>query len=116
MPGKLAGSEVEDLDLPFEGSLDALGLEIAVDDPLLVGFLEGLGDLAGDEEALVEGKGAVLEALRESRALDQLHHQRAHAARFLEAEDPGDVGVLELGEQLRFASPMPPSPTLAVIR
>ena len=43
-PG-LGEAEVEDLDLALRGELDVRGLEVAVHDALLVGLLEGLGDL-----------------------------------------------------------------------
>ena len=36
-------------------------------------------------------------------AVDQLHHQRQHAGLLLEAEDRGDVGVVEGGEDARLA-------------
>ena len=37
--------EIEDLDAARGGSNDVLGLEIPVDDPMLVGDSEGAGDL-----------------------------------------------------------------------
>ena len=74
-----------------------------MDDPLLVGRLERLGDLPGDGKGLVQGKGPALQPLGEVVALDELHDEGAHAARLLEAVDRGDVGVLELGEDLRLA-------------
>ena len=43
------------------------------------------------------------EALGERRALDELHDQGAHTVRLLKPEDRRDVGMMELGEELRFA-------------
>ena len=74
-----------------------------MDDSLLVRRLEGLGDLAGDGEGLVERERPALQPLGEVLALDELHDEGAHAARLLEAVDRGDVGVLQLGEDLRLA-------------
>ncbi len=96
---RLRQPEVEDLDLPFSGQLDVLRLEVAMDDPLLVGLLEGLGDLPGHRQGLVEGKGAGLQPFRQGGALDQLHDQGAHPARLFEPEDRRDVGMVQLGEQ-----------------
>ncbi len=72
-------------------------------DPLLVGRLERLGDLARDGERLLHRQGARLEPLGKRRPLDQLHDQAAYAAGFFEAKDRGDVRMLELREDLRFA-------------
>ena len=45
---RLGEAEVEDLHGAVGADLDVRGFEIAVDDPLFVGGLEGLGDLPGD--------------------------------------------------------------------
>ncbi len=74
-----------------------------MDDSLLVRGFERLGDLPCDGEGLVEGERPALQPLGEVFALDELHDEGAHAARLLEAVDRGDVGVLELGEDLRLA-------------
>ena len=100
---RLGQAEVEDLDLPVRRELHVGGLEVAVDDSLLVRGLERLGDLPGDGEGLVEGERPALQPLGEVFALDELHDEGADAARLLEAVDRGDVGVLELGEDLRLA-------------
>ena len=47
-PHGLGEPEVEDLDVAVLGDHDVAGLQVAVDDALLVGDLEGLGDLPGD--------------------------------------------------------------------
>ena len=49
------------------------------------------------------GSGPVRDAIGERRPFDQLHHQRADAAGFLEAVDLRDVRVIERREHLRFA-------------
>ena len=100
---RLGEAEVEDLDLPVGRELDVGGLEVAVDDPLLVRRLERLGDLPRDGEGLVERQRAALQPFGEVFALDELHDEGADAARLLEAVDRGDVGVLQLGQDLRLA-------------
>ena len=47
-------AEVEDLGVAVLREEDVLGLEVAVDDPLLVGGGEALGDLVGDREGALE--------------------------------------------------------------
>ena len=48
-------AEVEDLDVAVLRQEDVLGLDVAVDDPLLVGRGEPLGDLPGDVEGPPRG-------------------------------------------------------------
>ena len=106
-PG-LGEAEVEHLDLAVRRQLDVRGLEVAVDDALLVGFLERLGDLPRDRERLVDGDRPALQPRREVLALDELHHQEVGPSpvlerRGLEAVEVRDVRVVERGEQLRLA-------------
>ena len=49
------------------------------------------------------GKSSGGEALVERRPFDELHDEGSRSAALLEAEDRGDVGVVELGEQLGLA-------------
>ena len=45
-------AEVQDLDPVIRGDLDVRRLQIAMDDPLLVGLLQPFGDLAAQRNAL----------------------------------------------------------------
>ena len=99
----LGQAEVEDLDLAVLGDHDVSGLEVAVDDALLVGDLEGLGDLGGDLHRVGDGDGAPGDALGEGLALGDLHDQEALAVHVLDAVDAGDVGVGQRGEDLGLA-------------
>ena len=74
-----------------------------MDDALVVGLLERLGDLPRDLERLVDGDGAAREALLEVLALDQLEGEEGLAVRLLEPVDRGDVRVVERGEEVRLA-------------
>ncbi len=100
---RLGEAEVEDFDLSVDGGLDVLRLEVAVDDSLVVRLFQRLGDLSGDGEALLERQGSRGEPFGQRRSLDELHDEGADAARLFEAEDGGDVRVVQLGQQLRLA-------------
>ena len=99
----LGQAEVEHLHLAVGRDLDVRGLEVAVDDALVVRGLERLGNLLRDAQRLDERDRPAAQAIREVFALHQLHHQRAAAAGFLEAVDAGDVRMAERGQHLRLA-------------
>ena len=54
---QLGQAEVEDLDAPVPGDEQVLGLQVAVDDALVVGGGEPAGDLRGESIALRGGIG-----------------------------------------------------------
>ena len=95
-------TEIEHLDLAFRRDLDICRLEVAVNHPSLVRRFERRGDLFCDRHRLVERQGAICEPIRQCRAFDQFHHDRADAIRLFEAVDGGDVRMIQRGERLRF--------------
>ena len=100
---RLREAEVEHLHRAVGAHLDVRGLQIAMDDPLLVRGFERLGDLLRDRQRLVERDRAARDALRQILALDEFHHERVHAAGLLEPVDRGDVGMIQRRERLRLA-------------
>ncbi len=103
---RLGEAEVEHLHRAVAGELDVGGLQVAVDDTALVGVLEGLGDLAGDRQRLVERQRAARQPIGQGRALDQLHDQEAERrgrVRRLEGVEHGDARVVERGQDLGLA-------------
>src|SRR5690606_32290582 len=55
---------------------DVAGLDVAVDDAVVVGVLEGFGDRGDDRHQLVGGQGTALgDQVRQGTALDVLHDQ-----------------------------------------
>ena len=50
-----------------------------MDDALLVRRFERFGDLSGDRQRLVDRHRPLRNAVRQGRALDELHHERLHA-------------------------------------
>ncbi len=110
----LGQAEVEDLDLPGRGHLDVGGLEVAVDDTLLVRCLEPFRDLQEERDRLVDRDRAAGDAIGQRLAVDQLHDQEARALLGLEAVQGGDVGVVERGQHPRLA--LEPGQPLGVLR
>jgi hypothetical protein len=73
---------------------DVGGLEVAVDEAVLVGVAEGVAELSGDLDGLFEGLGL---ALLEARALDQLHDQVGHVLVLADVVHRDHVRVAEGG-------------------
>jgi hypothetical protein len=107
---RLGQAEVQHLDLSLGRDLDVRRLEVPVEDTVLVGVVQRVGELPRDEQRLVHGDGAAVDAVGQRGALDQLHHQRANGWRpgvprwaLLDAVDRGNVLMSERGEDLRLA-------------
>ena len=79
------------------------GFEIPMDDSMLMGLLERLGELASDQKHVFQRQGAERQPRREVLTLDQLHGDRLDAVRLFEAVDVCDGGMIQRGECLRFA-------------
>ena len=97
---RLAQPEVQHLDGPVALHLDVGGLQVAMDDAGLVRRFQSVRELRGDGEHLVGRHRSPGDARFQRRTLDQLQHQRPHAAVFLDAVDLCDVRVVERGQQL----------------
>ena len=71
-----------------------------MDHVLLMGVLQRFGDLAGDRQGLFERHGASRDALPERGSLHQFHYQGP----LFHAVDLCDIGVIQRGQDLGFAS------------
>ena len=91
------------LTVPSGLHLDVRGLQIAMNDPLLVRGFERLGDLLGDWQRLVERNRAARNALRQILALDEFHDERRDVGGLLETVDRRDVRMVEGREHFGFA-------------
>ena len=88
--------------VPSGAHLDVGGLEIAVDDALLVRGFERFGDLLGDRQRFVKRNRPLRDAIGERRSFDELHHERRRPIAPLPAVDMRDMRMIERGEPFRF--------------
>ena len=100
---RLRQAEVEHLDSAVGPQLDVRGLQVAVDDSLLVRGFERLGDLTADGDRLVQRDRALRDAVGERGAFDELEDERGAAVALFHTIDGCDVRMVQRGKQLRFA-------------
>ena len=73
-----------------------------MNDPSLMRRLQRLGDLLRNRQRLIQRDRPLRDAVSQGRTFNQLQHQRPLPLGFLDAENGGDVGVVEAGEDLRL--------------
>ena len=74
-----------------------------MDDPLLVRCFKGLGDLPREGQDFGDRHRPARNECRQVLAIDELHHERTDTARFLQAVDVSDVGMVQRRQGLRLA-------------
>jgi hypothetical protein len=95
--------EVEHLHGAVSTDLDVRGLQIAVDDALLVRCFKRFSDLLRDRHGVIERHRALRDVVGEVLALDEFHHERGDIWSLFEAEDRRDVRMIESREHFGFA-------------
>ena len=75
----LRQAEVEHFHRPVSTHFDIRGLQVAVNDPVIVGRFERFRDLPGDRPRFIERKRALDETVRQSDPVDQFEDQRTRA-------------------------------------
>ncbi len=91
----LGQPEIHDLGVSLGGDHDVGRLEVAVDDPVPVSVLEGLADLQGNADGVLERHGLVLHPVLQGLALDILHGDEDLALVFSRFIDFADEGMVE---------------------
>ena len=90
-------AEVQNLDVTLGSNPKVLGLEVAMDDALLVGGGEPLCDLEGVGECFPRVETGASEFGAQVLPLQILHGDERAAVRFADIVDGADVGVAECG-------------------
>ena len=98
---RLRQAEVEELHARLRQHHVA-GLQVAVNDPLAVRLVQGIGDLDAAAQRLVERQGTLPETILERFALEQLHHQEVRLVLATDVEERADVRVREPGDRPRL--------------
>ena len=102
-PRHLGQAEVEDLHLPALVDEDVLGLDVAMNDTLGMGFVQRVGDLDSQFDDPGRLQRPVPDELRQRLPVDILHGDVADAAFLAHVVDVRDVGMGEGGGSPRFA-------------
>ena len=100
--GHLGDAEVRELGDVQTRQQHVGGLDVAVDDAVLVGVLQGIRDLADQARGALEGQHALVQQVLERAAADVFHHDVGQAVRLAGGEDAHDVRVVEDGDRARF--------------
>ena len=85
-----------------------------MNDALLMGRFESLGNLLGDAECFIDRNRSACDPLVEALAVDKVQYEELRAAGFLQAVDLSDVRMVQCSEHLRFA--VDPRDAFGVVR
>ena len=99
----LGQAEVQDFDLAVRRQLDVGRLQVTMNDPALVRFLQGVRNLVGDVARLFDGNGSKCDPLSERLSLDELENEVVRALRLLQPVDRGNVRMVQRGQYLGFS-------------
>jgi hypothetical protein len=100
---RLGDPEVEQSDLPGGGDEDVRWLQVAVDHEVSMGVLHRLADADEHREPLLDPQPARVAVVVQGHPVHVLHGEPGLALRRDPAvEQPGDVGVIQAGEDLPF--------------
>ena len=101
-------AEIGHLDGPVPQQHDVLGLDVPVDDALLVGVLQGQQDLGGEVQGLLPADGPfLLDILLQGDAVDVLHDDVLDLVPETHVVHPHDVGVGQQGDGLGLVAETP---------
>ena len=91
-------AKIQDLNLVLRSDENVAGLQVAVDDAVLVGFLERRSDLEPERGDFFFRETFAAQLLRKRGAGDELHDQEVDTFLRIEVVDCGDVRVVQFRE------------------
>ena len=97
--GHLGQSEIQHLHGAVQPQFDVAWLQIPVNDPLLVGGFERVGDLLGGLQRLIQRKRALLDPFCQRRPFHQFHHQVIGS----DVVDVANVGMIQRRHRVYLA-------------
>ena len=98
----LREAKIQNLDHAVRTQFDIRGLQIAMDDPVIVCRLERAGDLTCNCAGFVQRHRPTRDTLGERRPLNQFEYEGKTAWRLLQPVDGTDVRIVERRKQLRL--------------
>jgi hypothetical protein len=104
---QLGEAEVEDLDPAVSGQEEVLRLEVAVDDPLVMGGRETARDLGRVVEGSCRGEGTPPQPPPQGLAFEQLEDDEWCPVVLASVEDHEDVGMVQCARGLRLLREAP---------
>ena len=96
-------AEIGEINMPFVIDQDVRGLDVAVQDAARIRVRQRVRDGADDLEDLLRAEFLLLENGFERLAFDEAQDEEGDAFKCAEIVDRDDVGVIELGDDGRFA-------------
>ena len=107
--GEAGDAKVHDLDPAVRQKHDVLGLDVPVDDALLVGMVQRVQHLLAEVDHLFPGEGAApaVHVFLQGDAVDVLHHDELEPVGDRDVVDLDDVGVVQNGDGLGFVLEAP---------
>ena len=99
---RLRQTEVQHLNGAIRSQLDVRGLQVPVDDALLVRRFQGFGDLPRDRQRFIQWNRSSGDALGKRGPIDQLDDERGCAIALLQTVNLRDVRMIEPGEDFGF--------------
>lgn len=102
VPAQFRQAEIQYLGHAVVCHHDVGRLDVPVDDPLLVGFVQAFSDLDCERENVIDGERPLLDPVLESPALDKFHRDEGSAVVFIDLVDRADVGMVEGGRRPGF--------------
>ncbi len=100
--GDLGEAEVDDLGAAGSSDEDVSGLDVAMDDALVMRGIEGIGDLDAEVEHSVEPEALMEDAAVEGVALKQLHGNEVATLFPAHGINSADIGVIQRGGGARL--------------